>query len=472
MFKKPLTKKIFVTCCIALILLIPLMLIEDKIDEREFYQNQAKNSIAKSWTGAQTIIGPIIVLPYTLRWTENIYNNKKNTTKTKTREATRHVYILPSDLTANLSVQSSQRYKGIFQVPVYETAIEWQTQFNAKTLEQQINKAKKSNHFSHFKKPFVALSVSDPRGISQIPKLTAPNQSLSFEPGTQGHLNNIGAHAIIENLDVEHPKELNFSISLQLRGMERISIVPAAQNAKLNMRSDWPHPSFGGDQLPQTRSIQESGFTAHWKTTSFSNPWEELLESCSKKGCAELISKSVYVDLIEPVDIYLQSERSIKYGFLFISLSFLAFFIFEILQRHPIHPIQYTLIGLSLAVFYLLLIALSEHMDFKMAYGIASLACIGLLATYIRFVLSKLKHSIRFSGCLALLYGILYVVIQAEDFALLMGSFLVFTALGIVMWVTRQIDWYQIESQVLQQGEPQRLDHEEDLEKFENLQTQ
>lgn len=450
--KRPLTKKVIVTSFIALILLIPLMMIQGKISERERYQQDARHSISQSWTGKQTVVGPVVVVPYQIQWTEEIHNKKDDTVKTKTHRRNKFDYIIPTSLGANFKVKSSKRYKGIFQVPVYESDLTWQGKISKATLSTRINAIKNRKYFHKLNTPFMILSVSDARGFSTVPTLQDENTSHSFLPGTKGYITNTGAHLPLASLIDYSEKDYEFNLNFQLRGMETISILPIAEDAKVSMIADWPHPSFGGDQLPQHRSIYEKGFEAHWQTSSFSNPFIEKIKSCDEKHCGDVERHSFSVDLVEPVDIYLQSERSVKYGFLFIALSFLAFFIFEVLQRHPIHPIQYTLIGLSLAVFYLLLVSLSEHVAFGLAYGIAATACISLLTTYLRFVLNGLQNSVIFTVSLACLYGVLYVVIQAEDFALLMGTTVVFAALGCVMWVTRKVDWYQIEQQVIQQS--------------------
>lgn len=226
--------------------------------------------------------------------------------------------------------------------------------------------------------------------------------------------------------------------------MERLRFLPAALETVVGLRSSWPHPVFDGAFLPQSREVNRQGFRASWRVNQFSSDISSRMEECAAGDCGALGQIAFGVTLIDPVDIYVQADRATKYAMLFVGLSFIAFFVFEVLRELRIHPIQYTLVGLALSVFYLLLISLSEHMQFGAAYAIAALSCIGLLAYYVQRVLQGWRGAGLFAAMIATLYLVLYVIIQAEDFALLGGAVLVFTVLGIVMVVTRDIDWYRL----------------------------
>ena len=236
--------------------------------------------------------------------------------------------------------------------------------------------------------------------------------------------------------------------------MEGLSFIPVGKEAEISATSPWPHPQFTGSFLPVTREISQQGYQAVWKITSFASNITDKISKCEYGMCNELFSSEFGVKHIEAVDVYLQSERSVKYGMLFIGLSFISFFIFEIIMRLPIHPIQYTLVGIAIAIFYLLLISLSEHISFFFAYVIASLCCTGLLMFYLRYVLGGYKQALGFSVLLSLLYAVLYVIISAEDLALVMGAFVTFTSLAIVMFATRNIDWYRVGEQLTVQKKP------------------
>jgi inner membrane protein len=226
--------------------------------------------------------------------------------------------------------------------------------------------------------------------------------------------------------------------------MESLSFVPVGEEVSLKLSSSWPHPEFIGKFLPVSRTIDETGYQAEWKITSFASSILEKVHQCESGNCSQLFNGQLGVRHIEPVDVYSQSQRSLKYGFLFIGLSFISFFIFETVRELPIHAIQYTLVGCAIAIFYLLLVSLSEHIEFAIAYAIATLSCVCMLMYYLRYVLGGAKEAAAFSGLLLLLYGVLYVIISAEDYALLMGGCLTFVTLFIVMISTRNIDWYRV----------------------------
>ncbi len=250
--------------------------------------------------------------------------------------------------------------------------------------------------------------------------------------------------AMLPPIDVNAPNDYTFSFALTLRGMQTLSFAPVGLNTSVSVSSKWPHPRFIRRYLPERREISAAGFAAAWRVSSFSSAVKQQLQQCKNGQCAALLSNTFGVSLLEPVDIYQQAERSIKYGILFIGLTFVAIIIVEIVKRLQIHPVQYLLVGLALAVFYLLLVSLSEHIVFHWAYLIASIACTGLICFYLCGVMDSIKQGVFFSMLIALLYGILFVILRAEDFALLMGSLLLFAALAALMLITRQIDWYEL----------------------------
>jgi inner membrane protein len=274
-------------------------------------------------------------------------------------------------------------------------------------------------------------------------------EEISFKPGSKLSTNSAGIHAYLPDLD-DHPGsgKIDFNFHLELRGMESLTFVPVGEEVTLKLSSSWPHPEFIGKFLPVSRTIDETGYDAEWKITSFASNIVENVRQCESGNCSELFDGQFGVRHIEPVDVYLQSERSIKYGFLFIGLSFISFFIFETVRELPIHAIQYTLVGCAVAIFYLLLVSLSEHIEFALAYAIATLSCVCMLLYYLRYVLGGHKEAAAFSALLLLLYGVLYVIISAEDYAFLMGGCLTFVTLFVVMISTRNIDWYLVEDRV------------------------
>jgi inner membrane protein len=239
---------------------------------------------------------------------------------------------------------------------------------------------------------------------------------------------------------------LQLTIELPLLGTSEFHVVPVGRETQVNVISNWPHPSFTGDFLPVERKIDANGFEAHWATSFFSTNLEEVLHRCDdnqQASCAEFTAHRLGVSFIDPVDQYLKTDRAIKYALLFITLTFGGFFLFDVLKRLPVHPIQYGLVGAGLALFYLLLLSLSEHIGFGMAYLLSSAGCAGLIAFYVSYVLKSLARGLGFGSGLAVLYGCLFGLLSADDYAMLMGSLLLFALLAAVMVLTRNVNWSQ-----------------------------
>ena len=240
-------------------------------------------------------------------------------------------------------------------------------------------------------------------------------------------------------------EKILFEIKLNLRGMETFSFVPIAENNSITLKSNWQHPHFNGSFLPDaaTQKVDANGFSAKWAVSSLSSSNQDNLIR-KLNGESTLSLEPLSIGFVEPINVYSQADRATKYGLLFISLTFAGFFVFETLKQLRIHPAQYTFVGLSMSLFYLLLVSMAEHISFALAYVSASLACVSLLAYYLSYVLKSKTNGIFFACLLTALYGALYAILASEDNALLMGSLLVFGLLAVTMIVTRKIDWYQI----------------------------
>lgn len=436
--QKQLAIKVALIVVIGLILLIPINMVESKVHERQFYLDEAKSSVASSWTGSQFMMSPVLVIPYQLSvvTTSGFYTEGNRQPKEKLS------VVLPEQLSAAIKVSNKSVFKGIYEVPVYNGEISLTGIVPFDKIQQHIDNVKRLPRFSRLGTPYMTLHISDMRGIDSTPLLHINSKPMVLNPG--GKLKSMvgGLHGKIPSL-LTSTEDLHFSLDLNLRGMGSFSFLQLADNAETLMQSDWPHPEFIGASLPVNRDISSSGFTANWSSTRFSNNNEALLTQCiNTDTCNVMMGNSSGVSFIEPVDIYLQSERSVKYAILFIGLSFITFFIFENVKKTRIHPIQYTFVGLAISIFYLLLISLAEHIAFHLAYGIAVICCTILLLFYVRYILNNLLSAILFSLMILSLYGLLFVIVQAEDFALLMGAFLVFFVLSVVMVITRKFDWY------------------------------
>jgi len=251
----------------------------------------------------------------------------------------------------------------------------------------------------------------------------------------------------LPELATDKAANVMFDFNLKLRGMKAMSFSLLSENTQVQLVANWANPSFIGELLPEKREIADQGFTAEWRASSFSYNVAGALEQCRKGECDGLLSRAVGFELIQPVDVYQQSERSVKYAELFIILTFMALVLFELLKKLPIHPIQYTLVGMALLVFYLLLISLSEHILFLYAYSIGAVASIALLTFYFGAILHSYKLGLLLGAALTVLYSVLYVILQSEDNALLMGSVLLFLMLAGLMTATRHFDWHALTTQ-------------------------
>jgi inner membrane protein len=238
---------------------------------------------------------------------------------------------------------------------------------------------------------------------------------------------------------------LNYAFDLSLQGTGQLHVLPMGRSTTVSMAANWPHPSFDGNYLPSSRKVDAGGFSARWQTSFFSTNLEDALTQCVvNEQCNDFNGRAFGVSFVDPVDQYLKSERAIKYALLFIALTFAGFFLFEVLKGLSVHPIQYGLVGVALAFFYLLLLSLSEHLGFAKAYALSAGGCVLLIGFYLCHVLHSVFRGMGFALGLALLYGMLYGLLTAEDYALLMGSLLLFGLLGVFMVLTRRLDWYRV----------------------------
>lgn len=438
--KRTMTKKMVVIASLILLLMIPLTLIKGVVMERSSYRYEARQSIAQSWTGEQKVVGPLLVVPYREYYTTKVWDEKLKQYQTETHHWKRQLYIAPEQLTIIGDVATSELNRGLYSIPVYTSELSLSGHFSSQAMEELL---KQTSNRVVWQPAHLALMVSDVRGVSQQPMLTWQGQQLAFQSGAEvGELRR-GMHAPLGTLDIKQGS-YSFDFKMPLRGMEKLEFSPLGKSTEVRLSADWPHPSFIGRYLPGEHTIDAEQFTAQWNVSSFSSGMPQLLAECEGGACQGLLNDTFGVTLFNSVDVYQQSERSVKYALLFIGLSFIAFFLFEVMKGLRLHPMQYLLSGLGLSVFYLLLISLSEHIAFTLAYFIAALASTAVVGFYISGVLHSARHGATMAAVLLLLYAMLYAILRSEDNALLMGSLLIFAVLSMVMVVTRRIDWYAI----------------------------
>lgn len=451
--QRELTIKLVLIFVVGLAILIPTAMVKSKIYERKNQLEHAKHKVSQSWTGKQIIGTPLLIIPYKIK-IELPENQQKQTKITHKKSI-----LISERVDGKVTVTNTQVTKGIYNIPVYHSQIKLTGNFPAAKIQELIQQIKNTDNIASIGKPYISMYVADSRGIDKKPQLMLNQKVAALLPGSQLRKLTNGLYSPID-LDVlenTQSKDLDFSFTLSLRGMSEFSIIPMTDNSQVTIDANWPHPEFIGSSLPSQRTISTNGFSATWRATQYANDIPGLLKACIiNNKCSALTAVASGVRFIEAVDIYLQSERAIKYAILFIGLSFISFFIFEQLKQIRIHPIQYTLVGLALAVFYLLLISLAEHISFYSSYMIAASSCCILLIFYVRYLLKSLSSAALFGGMISLLYILLYIIIRSEDFALLMGAILVFVVLAALMIITRHIDWYQLEPKdTIENSEPQ-----------------
>ena len=427
--------KIAAILILTLLLLVPMVRIRGLIHERQGLRDQVLADVARSDAGAQTLTGPILIVPWHRTVHEHVAGSGDRPV-TVAREVQGELRLLPElmDLTGRLGTEERQR--GIYKARVYRA----ETQLTGR-FEVPANYGVTEDVASYrFGAARLVLGISDIRGIGNALTLRADGNDIPFAPGTGTALFASGVQA---PLPATAARSVEFEIGLTLAGTREFNVVPVGRESRVHLESDWPHPSFVGEFLPVKRDVGSAGFSADWQTSFFATNMEDVLARCSDAaaGCEALVADHFGVSFIDPVDQYLKSERAAKYAFLFIGLTFAGFFLTEVLRRVSVHPIQYGLVGLALAMFFLLLLSLSEHMGFGLAYLVAAVACVGLISYYVRHVLGSAGQGLAFGVALASLYGLLYGILSSEDYALLMGSLLVFGLLAMVMVLTRRVSW-------------------------------
>lgn len=429
---------------------IALSMVQGTVDERSAFHEQALRSIAADSVGAQAVAGPVLVIPYVEEYDERIDTDTPAGKKTSVehRSVERRQFVFPDLLKASGGMDTDQRYRGLHRVLVFSGAYAFRGEF-ALPGTAAIAPLHADGRIK-MGRPFVAVSIGDVRGIRNAPSLSFGGRSVDFEQGSGLASLTAGVHANLDLDEVREARRVAFAFDLNLDGIEQQSFAPIGRANEFRLRSNWPHPQFAGRFLPapRERRIGPDGFSATWLVSSLATAAQRQFAAFEsnppKEGVQPAALESFSVGFIEPVNIYSLADRATKYGVMFVALTFAAFFVFEILKRLPIHPVQYALVGFALTLFFLLLLSLSEHVRFGVSYLAAAGACIALITYYLRFVLGGWWRALGFGAALATLYGALYGLLISENNALVLGSLLLFAVLAAIMIVTRRIDWYRI----------------------------
>lgn len=430
-FTQSLTFRAIIIALLTLILLIPSVMIQNLISERQQTSIEATRKINDKWSSPQTLCGPLLNIPYTTETTEG------NTVKIK-----KHVLrITPDNLKITTNLFPEERHYGIYKSILYKSDIRFSGNFSfPKELDIKTMAL-------DFKDAYITLGLTDLRGIGENrefvlgrtkypAKASSKNQQ---EDGLEIDLNGLS--------DSVFQKPLAFDYQLKLKGSSDINFIPVGKTTSVEVRGAWKSPGFTGNFTPEYK-IDQNGFKASWNVLSFNRP---IPEYWSDNEFSNPDQSSFGVDLVDTVDQYQQNMRSAKYAIMFILLTFVVFFFIEILTGKRIHPIQYLLVGIALIIFYTLLLSISEQVNFGVAYLISCIATIGLITIYAQSIFKDKKQSLSLCTMLCGLYAFLYVILQLEDIALLIGSLGLFCILAVIMYFSRKIEWYKPKSQSVEE---------------------
>jgi len=417
---------------LALLLLIPLTMIEGQITARNARQMETETEIAELTAGRQQLTGPLLVVDYDEETVQEEVNESTKAVTRKTVWVSDHRILTPKVLSLSGVAKVEERRRGLFKAQAYELDARLQG-----TFVVPANLGLEANRRLRLGRATLMVGLSDLRGIRSQPTLTWAGRTLGFAPGVPHEVVKQGIQVDLGPVAELGKGELSFDLPLALRGSGAFSMAPVAETTRVALRSPWPTPSFQGRFLAE-HTEGPQGFTATWEVFHLARNLGAILEGRGQTA------ESFGVAFQKGLNTYLMTERAAKYGFLFVGLTFAAFFFFEMLRRLPIHPIQYLLVGLALAIFFLLLLSLSERLPFGLAYGLAAAACTLLLGSYLAQVLRSPRRGWAFAGSLGILFGVLFGLISSEDNALLLGSLLTFLGLAGVMLGTRRLDWYAL----------------------------
>ena len=445
--------KIVMVFVLTIAIIIPLMMIQGTISERKMYRSQAIATVARSSAGAQGLSGPVLVVP----WTDTVEVEEKNAAGEVVRKVKRdgesgQWVFFPTQLDVRATIRPETLALGLHKVRVYDADLKTVAAFRAEIPADANPELPR-----RYGQPWLAYGIRDVRGLAGLPKLKIDGVETALERGL-GNRDASGVHARLPAPRAGQVLGPAVEFAFALRGMESLAVAPLGERNTVVIDSPWPHPLFNGDFSPRKRDVRADGFRAEWEVSALaSNAQAQYLAGrilpaiggdaaiyggVSSPESGE--SEGIGVSLVDPVNVYTMADRATKYGILFVLLTFVGFFMFETIKRLRIHPIQYGLVGLALAIFFLLLVALSEHIDFGVSYLSASVACIGLLGYYVSHVLHSWWRGLGFAAMLGTLYAALYGLLISEDSAMVLGAGLLFLVLAAIMVVTRKVDWYAV----------------------------
>lgn len=437
--------KLAITVLIGGLLLVPLLMVYALVYDRQSQSDTARNAIAEGWGDAQIVAVPVLVVPYTVENVETF--EQDGVKKSRTVTSTRSLFLSPLQNDTKVNVAEEVRQKSIYQSVVYDAQVTGKARY---AIPEDLARYGVKPAALKLDQAEIRFSIADPRGLSSDNMLKVNGKAVDLRPGN-GLAVSDGA-GFFGFLDWTGGAPLDLDYSYGMRGNGKLTLVPRGEESNFEVTSTWPHPNFSGDFLPDERDISDAGFTAKYSIGNLAlgqalvqlednAPEREVEYGMFGGASSETLENSPVVSLIEPVDLYSQVDRAVKYGFLFIGFTFLTFLLFDIIAGARVAAAEYLLTGVGLILFFVMLLAFAEVIGFALAYMVAAGAMIGLITAYSIAVLGGARRAGFVGGILTGLYALLYVLLNQQAYALLVGSLLLFVALAAVMYVTRNVDW-------------------------------
>lgn len=428
--KRSVTLKLLSIFILMMLLLIPLSFVESLIEERQGLRQVAITEVSNKWANDQEVYGPILTIPVSRRVvSEDVVNIIRD-----------EVHILPSDLDIKGDVTPKTLSRGIYEVAVYDTRLSFSGRFD--TLSNYLDEF--NEYEAHYEDAFLTVHVSDLRGIKEKILVRWNDLTKEVTPGSAIPAIVASGVTVKQILDADPVAENSFSFDLDLQGSQFLGFIPLGKETRVDITSDWQDPAFDGAFLPTEREVNDAGFNAQWKVLELNRNYPQFW--MGNRNATDLKNSAFGVKLLLPANDYQKSMRSAKYALLAISLTFLTFFLVEIFNKRKLHPFQYILIGLALVLFYTLLVSISEHTNFNTAYLISSISIISIIALYARAILQSSKQTLVLVVILCFTYAFVYITLQLQDYALLIGSIGLTAILAFTMYITRKINWYSLSS--------------------------
>lgn len=426
--------KFFVVGLIGFLLLIPALMVWMLVSERQSRAVEAANEVARSWGGRQALGGVMIAVPYETQQTVQSTNGVGLALQPVRKMA----IFLAESLSYEIDLTSDERKRGIFTVPVYEARVTVSGRFE-KPDPERLGLAASTQLL--WQEAVLSIPVSHPRALRAGVVADIDGAERAVEPGSGlgADFSQRGVH--VNNLFANGPREFEFHLVMGVKGSAAMAVTPGARDTRVKILSNWPHPSFFGGHLPDTSSITKDGFSASWRVPHLALSMPLAFRAGENSNFGLRSDQALGVRLYQPVDHYQLVERAIKYAVLFIGSVFVAVFVLETRSGKAVHGAQYALMGLALVLFYVLLLAFAEHIGFKAAYGVAAGATTALVSSYCGKLLGSRRRGIVIAGLLGAVFGLLFLFLQMEDFALLAGAIFAFAVLATVMFSTASLDW-------------------------------